>query len=419
MLRINLSNWRFLAALLCFGIFATFQSCEKDEIKPDRQDLPAVDLKTQVDNFGLVLSNAMSDVAVRDFIRTEAMLLVDNDYDVVYGMTKDKTLSNGSTFEQTLLNYEQEALASGETSVAVVGGILNDYPLLNISVPIGVLSWDTDVFEPAVITLPPYNMYADADHFVGRFSDGSFTRFSAEDAPTEAVVVVGESERMIHMSDGSYMLDHALVIGSRSSNARFEDTECFQFMLEPIECGGGGGWGGGGGGTGGGGTTTNSQCDIDFGKYVYLDKLRSRNLGCIEGWIAGAPELRLNIGAGLNSTVQTGQNIYEGLFEPRKRRDINNRWWELDDYLYRWRSEYGETVTFIWVEEDGGIFSQESIPIEIEYEGIGVSFEYPIPIFLRANNTDIGEFVVDREECVGTKTYGTNCLDFQLDVKNN
>lgn len=418
MLHFKLSNWRTFVALLCFGIFVTFQSCQKDEARPDGSfsDAPPADLKTQVDNFGLVLSNAMADVAVRDFIRTEAILLVDNDYDVVYGMVKDRTLANGSTFKQTLLSYEQEAIASGQTSVAVIANILRDYPLLNISVPVGALSWNTNDYEPAVITLPPYNMYGDTDHFVGRFSDGSFTRFSAETAPNQPVVVVGENERMIHMNDGSYMLDHGLVIGNRASNARFEE-ECFQFMLEPIDCIDGGGFGGGGG-TSGGGTSGSTNCGVNFNVRVYLDKLKSENLGCIEGWIAGAPELRLNIGAGLNSTLQLGQNIYEGLFEPRRRRDIDNRWWERNDYLYRWRTEYGDVVSFIWVEEDGGIFSQESIPIEIEYKGLSVSYQYPIPIFLRPNRTMIGNFPVDRDDCVGTEIYGTPCLKFQLDVLN-
>jgi len=85
-------------------------------------------------------------------------------------------------------------------------------------------------------------------------------------------------------------------------------------------------------------------------KHEYLMKIKCPNLNKIEGWVKGAPELRL-----LMKSVKG--EISEQYFYPDKRKQINNKWWTVDGttgrYLYYWDVEtYTKTVHFTWVEVD-------------------------------------------------------------------
>lgn len=99
---------------------------------------------------------------------------------------------------------------------------------------------------------------------------------------------------------------------------------------------------------------TNSPSNTNFRigtKSEYMLKINCPQLDKIESWVKGAPELRLILKSAKGE-------ISEQFFYPSKRKQINNKWWDIDGttgrYLYYWDIEtYTKTVLFAWVEVDG------------------------------------------------------------------
>lgn len=85
-------------------------------------------------------------------------------------------------------------------------------------------------------------------------------------------------------------------------------------------------------------------------KSEHMMSIKCPNLRSIEGWVKGAPELRC--------IMKTARGeISDQYFMPRRRRDINNKWWNPNGndgrYLFYWDTEtYAKTVLFTWIEVD-------------------------------------------------------------------
>lgn len=135
-------------------------------------------------------------------------------------------------------------------------------------------------------------------------------------------------------------------------------------------------------------------CNYGRNGDMYLVGLRSIDLAGIEPWISGKPELRLNIMASENEFLaQQGQgnNIMETFYKP-KRGDIEPGWLYVNDYLFYWPETYPETVTFKWVEEDGGVFSQDTENITVQFAS--KTYSVNCPEFLKSKHEVIHETIV-------------------------
>lgn len=85
-------------------------------------------------------------------------------------------------------------------------------------------------------------------------------------------------------------------------------------------------------------------------KSEYMMKINCPDLGKIEGWVKGAPELRCIMKSAKGE-------ISDQYFYPSRRKHINNKWWETNGstgrYLYYWDIEsYTKTILFAWIEVD-------------------------------------------------------------------
>jgi len=106
--------------------------------------------------FAQTLSLAMSNTAVRNFLKTEAALQFDQDYDVLYQVVKNKQVSPGQTFASLLISYAPSTIQN-KTSFFNTDLCQLD-PLLNISFPelannIKVESWNTGSYVPLVAVI--------------------------------------------------------------------------------------------------------------------------------------------------------------------------------------------------------------------------------------------------------------------------
>lgn len=120
------------------GLFCTMALCActdevnelpfKDGMTPvARSVAEELDVETAQREFAKILSNAVYDnMALRQFLKDEAIKQFDNDYDVFYPLVKGMEVMAGKTFYDILLDYSSED---------ELNSIENAVPLLNIYVP--------------------------------------------------------------------------------------------------------------------------------------------------------------------------------------------------------------------------------------------------------------------------------------------
>ena len=134
---IDMKNFRFIGAFLCFCMFACSKQYVAQQREIDSQDNVMCD-------FAVVLSKAIHENAeLRDFLKSEAISMFDYDYDVFYQWEKGKFVNSKETFEDILTQYDRKG---------IIGTIGEEIPLLNILIPnwgwiddecFDVNSWDT------------------------------------------------------------------------------------------------------------------------------------------------------------------------------------------------------------------------------------------------------------------------------------
>ena len=403
---INFLNFLIMKKVFSYFLFSLalafiFTACNKQE-----DYFPLTNTKVEKQEaftyFSKVLSNALDKQEVRTFLKQEALKMVDHDYDVVYGIVKDEMIGK-RTFEEFLQESESK-LGIGDERLNI-SNILSSMPLLNIAIPVNPQNWNTKTELPYIV------INNGSAKITGTRSDGTQISFAETVRPNVPVIVVGENERMfIDEVTGKYVVDPLMAMFIPESPNKLQ--ECYYAFGELI-CDDFGFPGGGSGGSGGSGNGS-SSCNNGFNFKVYLKGLRSDNLSAIESWTYGAPELRLNILGGSGAFSNDGQNIMEGLWEPRRRRDINGVWWNLNDYLFKWLSPYGDVVWFSWDEEDGGIWTEDTETITVQYGNN--TYSVTAPKFLKDNHIHVGTYPVYRDDCF-PEIYGTNTLKMKIDIQ--
>lgn len=172
-------------------------SCSEDnQIKSNRNYTAEFKRRDMLkEKFGRMLGNAIVDhPSLRLAIKTEALKMFDNDYDVLYHDIKNMTLSDGLKFRDVLLNYFEDEKYLIE--------IENEVPLLTIFVPelpgntFSAKLWNTQEVIPSIgIT------YFDTNDVLIVNSTEEFI-IKADLIPNFPALVIKENERIVK-KDGS------------------------------------------------------------------------------------------------------------------------------------------------------------------------------------------------------------------------
>ena len=177
---------------LCFVALIGFYSCVKEDLNPtfdqlDTKEIVTMDKSVAQHEFSNILSKAIYDnPAIRSFIKNEALLKFDNEYNVFYPYVKDKVVESNKTFRSILLEYCDE------------GTFLNiekSLQLLNIHVPdlklfggFNAESWDPASNDIAVIYQGDKNLVFENGEVVGELSK--------QEIPGFPCLFIKESDRM-------------------------------------------------------------------------------------------------------------------------------------------------------------------------------------------------------------------------------
>ncbi len=360
--------------------------------------------------FARLVAKSMKESSMRHAIKEEALKKFDGDYDILYHKFAEKQLSGGNFRDLLAING-----TSFDRTIERLNKIAADMPLLQIAVPVNIEKWDTDNFTPLVAILDTDYDEATTKQVRAFDSDGNLHMLDVINAPDYPVVVISQNERLIPVvKGGSGLTENLEPCQIMQSTPYFSTVQNDYYLIQypnifSEDCGGGGG---SSGGASGGACTTNNG----FNFHLKIKGLRSNNIGALDHWLSGAPELRLNvydIGDAAFFDDGNTQNITSKFWEPDGRKDMKNKWWTFSNVLFTWDPAYGDYVWFRWYEEDGGAFGKNQETVMVAGK------EYSVPLYFRDNSDFLSDDRIYRNECFKDYNdgggYGTEVLLYRLD----
>lgn len=312
----------------------------------------------------------------RKELKRLAQLQFDGDYNVLYSQIKNKIIdnTNGITVEQFL--------QSRNTDISEFSTMYGNF---QISVPVLCDEWNTSSYKPNVA----YNPYGIKEgeltsiHSINSVSK-NLQMLRAIIEPSQTVVVLGLSER-------------TNILGEISTE--FENNP-YKYSNGQLKV-----------------------CD-----------LRIPNIGAIEGWLKGGPELRLRVyGYVSSNSSQTSispNTLFQGTFDPSRNSVKNGQWVDPLFNMFFWNTTptlnnlvYGTRLRFVWIEMDGNGQEQTvSIPLNssisvIAPNGLQVTATNSTTLTWKRDKNDIqcGNVDVNKTDPSGSM-YGTGLLQWK--VKN-
>ncbi|UYZ61177.1 hypothetical protein [Hymenobacter latericus] len=348
------------ATLLAFG-------CSKEaDVKPRNEAMglrPSTSLQeTQnyyLDDLARVMATVLAkNDAARGALLEEVSKQFDGDYDARF--TSLLAVNVGGASFENLLNE-----AGLKTNPAEVGLSVEQFNRIVVSIPVLQESW-SKVHAPIVTYIPEGVLDLDLNSTRAYNAAGEAFELPTREEPTLPAVVASFGERL-----------------DEKGEVRPE------FIAPVLETGERGG-----------------------GNYEYLSRMKCTNLGAIEPWLRGKPELRLyaaiaeqHYSNGGQTTTQVANIVEDGtLFQP-SRNDISNGislWYR----MFRWEntttSSASREYKIRWREEDGGPTLKVKTKLAFTWKNKMMSTE--VTVF----EADADFSAWEKDDEIGTKTVHVN-----------
>uniref|UniRef100_F4C514 Uncharacterized protein n=1 Tax=Sphingobacterium sp. (strain 21) TaxID=743722 RepID=F4C514_SPHS2 len=188
--------------LLTSLILMLFFSCKKDGPNVDQ----SIDSKRSLEEdsankleFTQTFARALENQEVRAILKQEALEKIDNDYDVLYALSKNSTSSSGKTLHELISAYTEDKEHFDE--------IVQSLPLLTIYVPeldeFSAEKWDTENQIP-IVAIRDVNDRKSNKPLLAYDASGNLTELSYREKPKDPVVVVKDNERVEAATKESY-----------------------------------------------------------------------------------------------------------------------------------------------------------------------------------------------------------------------
>lgn len=175
-------------------ILLLFFSCKKDEANVERNAVTKAGLEDDRANkveFSQTLARALQNQEVRTILKQEALKKIDNDYDVLYGLSKNSTSSSGKTLHELISAYAEDKERFDE--------IVQSLPLLTIYVPqldeFDAEKWDAKNQIP-IVAIRDVNDRKSNKPLLAYDASGNLKELSYKEKPKHPVVVVKDNERV-------------------------------------------------------------------------------------------------------------------------------------------------------------------------------------------------------------------------------
>lgn len=395
------------AAVLLLGACSKEESLQQEPLSVTTD--PDVVFKNKLLNdYAVVLARAVQQEALRSVIRNRAMKRFDGDFDVLVNQLEKEPLDvSNKTVRQLMASMNADSKLRGVSSENPDSSYLqiSEYiPNVQVSVPIRCEQWDAKSFVPLVAVLP-YDYKEQPGNLITAYdAEGNAHQLRADEEPDFPVLVVGRSERvdedgrmdtagfvqqfpatnalrsaalspeypekllLTHGYSRSLLLEWTdvaedtgyevwrmsgttfqLVAQTPMNDNNYVDANLvanqkYWYKVRALKAGGYSSW------SPVMATTASSRTDNEWLKIKRM-KFTASALRAVEGWISGAPEIRLRVVQGSEGGAT---NVYtSGLMEPNNRGDICDQWWNKEVTIFAWSTNvYGTVLTFDWREED-------------------------------------------------------------------
>ncbi|MBS7232424.1 hypothetical protein KHA90_15500 [Flavobacterium psychroterrae] len=187
-----------IAQIVCVSLLTIVMSCgvEEASIEKDSSQYSSNNNMANQVEFGKILAIAVEDVNVRNFIKEEASVQFDNDYDILVALVKNKQVYNGKTFLEILSKYDPENK---------LDKILEESPLLTIFVPdlqkFSIINWDINKDAIPLVAIRNVNDKKSTIAFYDSKGNKNNVRFDKE--PDFPVLVIKENERVVNKDNAT------------------------------------------------------------------------------------------------------------------------------------------------------------------------------------------------------------------------
>jgi hypothetical protein len=373
---------------------------------------------------------------VRKFLKAEAALRFDGDYDILLQEVRHKPVADlssaGLTFGEVLFgaapNHASRTAqgAAGQTLLDSLGAM---YPLMQIAIPElfsqSLEDWDVSKQKPLVAVLPEDYREGKTKTLRAYDADGRMYEVDADNEPDKLVIVISHNERLMAAPRGSRPPGRAratdfystpyfssvthdyFFIDQTDPESNFmhfvdstqnrQNNEQVNFARPRQEC-----------------HRVNNRYEVFQGIYFSRSALQQ-----LEGWPCGAPEIDVRFFALNPDNLDELQLARPKVsIQPRRRRDIEDRWWNERHRMLLWDTTlHGQHTIYHLVENDAEIFGRK------KKERVSGTFVIGTRILSRSVEFQIGraDDVIGPEKVIfcslpPRRVYGFNCYDFGPEV---
>ncbi|NOZ46837.1 MAG: hypothetical protein GXO79_08640, partial [Chlorobi bacterium] len=213
MRKINLLKWTVLIIVLFM-----FNFCSKDNFQTEQveevQNYTADELRMieqynqDVSLFAQAISKSLHNDDFRKLVKSEAIKQFDGDYDILLKRIVDIQLnSNNSKSNYTVKNLLEEnhplfEETNNKSGNSLIDDLQEQYPDLQIAVPIHAEDWDANSYIPDVTYIPGDFDETTTQTLVGYTSEGNINTLDAVNEPDVPVIVIGLNERIMSPNPG-------------------------------------------------------------------------------------------------------------------------------------------------------------------------------------------------------------------------
>lgn len=406
----NFKPFLFWIAVTVLVACSKDESLQQQTIHPTTSASdPGIEFKNKLlADYAVVLARAVQQKELRTIIRNQAMRKFDGDFDVLVGrLESEHLMQSNCTVKELMSNLKTDSRLRSlgfTTQDSDFLKISTHIPNVQVSVPVHCEEWDPATFVPLVAVLP-YDYKEKLGNVITAYdAEGKAYKLNADEEPGFPVLVVGCSERVDehgNMDTAGFSYKIPALPGLRSFNllpeypeklilthgmakslllewtdvandtgyevwrmsgtaflkvvqtvvndnnyvdANLTPNQKYWYKVRAINADGFSSW------SPVMATTASNRSDNEWLKIKRM-KFSTSALNAVEGWISGAPEIRLRVVQGSEGGAT---NVYtSGILEPNKRSDVNNVWWNKEVTIFAWStSVYGTVLTFDWREED-------------------------------------------------------------------
>ncbi|SFE81905.1 DUF3103 family protein [Thermoflexibacter ruber] len=320
------------------------------------------EINQNLEKVAFSLAAQMNDPEIRKIIKDEALKQFDGDYDILYNHLKNIKTKDGKSIGEKLM-LKNKNIHAQATKI----------PKFQLSVPINCESWDTENHIPLVVIIPQGKSDKEISRLKAIDYKGNIHFLDAKKVPNEPVVVLNESERT---DENGNLLENLVLSTNRNlSNGRLENSA------------------------------------------EYLGRIYAPNPSALEAWWDSNLEMRLVVSVRPNGGTPT--SVIDAIYNASRtciseQHSNGQHGCYFGNFLFTWLPSYGQTITYTWIEYDGGGLDTLTFSVSYAPPNSGITSTISRTINRSTWDEHANQSTVWRGEASNTEYGGGSIFSFRI-----